>query len=280
MHTGLGFGTLPTRHVPNIRGINRQRDNATPNCSPQDHRRGPGPPCSRSNNGRTYPGGAICGPGGTTPRKRPRTSRHQQASRFADPVQPKRLIPDLGTWVQCFSLYTAVLLTKHPHRATSLMLYQKNIGYLSQRFRWPTWVLYDYSFRQEAADLGKIDWSQLDYGLHAKYFHHINSSLDAWCSICHSGEHRQGNCPLTNQKQPSPGEPIRKRQNTSQSPAPKRPLPERSLPPICQNFNFGNGVCRFGPRCSFVHVCWRCQGPHPMTRCRRQGSNPQQGYHN
>ncbi len=41
------------------------------------------------------------------------------------------------------------------------MLYQKNIGYLSQRFRWPTWVRYNYSFRQEAADLGKLDWSQL-----------------------------------------------------------------------------------------------------------------------
>ena len=25
------------------------------------------------------------------------------------------------------------------------------------------WVLYDYSCRQEAADLGKLDWSQLDY---------------------------------------------------------------------------------------------------------------------
>ncbi len=187
----------------------------------------------------------------------------------ANPVKPKRLIPDLGTWVQCFSLYTAVLLTKHPHRATSIMLYQKNIGYLSQRFRWPTWVLYDYSFWQETADLGKIDWSQLDYGLHAKYFHHINSSLDAWCSICHSGEHRQGNCPLTDQKQPSTGEPIRKHQNTSQSTAPKRSLPARSLPdgtPICHNFNFGNGVCRFGPKCTFAHVCWRCQGPHPMTR--------------
>ena len=265
MHTGSGFGTLPPRHVPNIRGI------------PPAGQRTARPsswPCSRSKHGRTYPGGAIVDLAELPPAKghapaatnRPLDSLTQPAN----PVQPKRLIPELGTWVQCFSLYTAALLTKHPHRATSLMLYQKNIGYLSQRFRWPTWVLYDYSFRQEAADLGKIDWSQLDYGLHAKYFHHINSSLDAWCSICHSGEHRQGNCPLTDQKQPSPGEPIRKRQNTYQSPTPKCSLPERSLPdgtPICHNFNFGNGVCRFG-------VCRFGSAPSRMSAGTAKGPTP------
>ncbi len=196
----------------------------------------------------------------------------------ANLVQTKNLIRDLGTWVQCFSLFTAVLLTKHPNRATSLMLYQKNIGYLSQRFRWPTWVLYDYSFRQEAADLGKLDWSQLDYGLHAKYFHHVTSSLDTWCSTCHTVDHPQVNCPLTKQKESLPMEPPKKRQNTAQPAAPKRSLPERALPdgtPICHNFNYGNGVCRFGPKCTYGHVCWHCQGSHPMSKCRR--SSTQQG---
>ncbi len=143
------------------------------------------------------------------------------------------------TWVQCFSLFTAVLL---------LMLYQKNIGYLSQRFRWPTWVLYDYS---------KLDWSQLDYGLHAKYFHHVTSSLG---STCHAGE-----LPLHKAKRViARGTP---QETTSQPTALKRSLPERTLPdgtPICHNFNYGNGVCRFGPKCTYGHACWRCQGPHPM----------------
>ncbi len=79
-------------------------------------------------------------------------------------VRPtKRLIPDLPTWLQCFSVYSAVLISKYPERATSLLLYQKNIAYLSQRNRWPSWVVYDNSFRSEAADNAKTDWSLIDY---------------------------------------------------------------------------------------------------------------------
>ena len=42
----------------------------------------------------------------------------------ADYWQEKRLIPDLAIRIQCFSLYMAVILTKYPDRATSLLLYQ------------------------------------------------------------------------------------------------------------------------------------------------------------
>ncbi len=57
--------------------------------------------------------------------------------------------------------------------------------------------------------------------------------------------------------------------------SPKPSQPERALPdgtPICHNFNYGNRVCRFGPK---WHVCWHCQGSHPMSKCRRPST--QQG---
>ena len=88
----------------------------------------------------------------------------------SDYLQAKRLIPDLGIWVQCFSLYMAVILTKQPERATSLLLYQSSIAKLSQKFKWPAWVIYDNSYRQEAADTAKQDWSKIDPGLHAQCF--------------------------------------------------------------------------------------------------------------
>ncbi len=103
--------------------------------------------------------------------------------------------------------------------------------------------------RQEAADLGKLDWSQLDYGLHAKYFHHVTSSLDTWCSTCHTVDHRQA---FAKQRKSSPGEPPKKRPSTSQPTALKRSLPERTLPDGTHNFNYGNGVCRFGPKCTYA----------------------------
>lgn len=114
-----------------------------------------------------------------------------------DLLQTKRLIPDFPTWLQCYSVYTAVLLTQFPQRATSLLLYQKNMAYLSQRFKWPSWVVYDNTFRQEAADTKKLDWSQIDYGIHARCFHNQTSSVEAWCSSCHSVDHLQDNCQKT-----------------------------------------------------------------------------------
>jgi len=41
----------------------------------------------------------------------------------ADLAQAKRLVPDLATWVQCYAIYTAVLLTKFPNWAQSLLMY-------------------------------------------------------------------------------------------------------------------------------------------------------------
>ena len=75
----------------------------------------------------------------------------------AEYVQSKKHIPDLATWMQCFAIYSAVLLTKHPDRAQSLLMYSAIIARLSKKFRWPSWIIYDQYFRQEAADTGKTD---------------------------------------------------------------------------------------------------------------------------
>jgi hypothetical protein len=61
----------------------------------------------------------------------------------SDYLQAKYIIPDLGIWMQCFSLYVAVILTKHPESTTSLLLYQSSIAKLNQKFKWPSWVVYE-----------------------------------------------------------------------------------------------------------------------------------------
>ena len=183
----------------------------------------------------------------------------------ADLLQTKRIIPDLPTWLQCFSVYAAVLLTKFPQRATSLLLYQKNIADLSQRFLWPSWVIYDNSFRQEAAETKRLDWSQLDYGLHARCFHNQASALEGWCSTCLSVDHLQANCPLAKKKEwPN------KRPSTVNPPSSKRFMHDAT--PICRSFNSGDGSgCQFTPKCNYRHVCLSCQGTHPKSRCHQSG---------
>jgi hypothetical protein len=60
-----------------------------------------------------------------------------------DYVHSKRLIPDLATWIHCFATYSAVVLTKHPDRAQSLLMYSAVIARLSKKFRCPSWIIYD-----------------------------------------------------------------------------------------------------------------------------------------
>ena len=150
-----------------------------------------------------------------------------------------------------------VILTKYPDRATSLLLYQSSIAKLSQKFKWPSWVIYDNAYRQEAADNSKEDWSKIDSSLHSQCFMDMAITTEGWCSICHSVEHIRRNCPLNSQ-------------GASQQSAPRQPPPKRfkeSWPPVCKKFNRNDGYCEYMPKCNYRHVCLQCHGPHPETRC-------------
>ncbi len=87
-----------------------------------------------------------------------------------------------------FSLYAAVLMSTYPERSSSLLMYQATIAKLSKKFKWPSWVIYDDSFRQ-AAETNKLDWSKIDASLHAQCFTVTMAlSVEGWCSLCLSFE--------------------------------------------------------------------------------------------
>ena len=70
----------------------------------------------------------------------------------------RRLIPDLATWLQCCALYTAIICSRNPGRVRDFMGYMAQIAKASQRFKWPSWVIYDLNFWQEAASRDSADW--------------------------------------------------------------------------------------------------------------------------
>ena len=77
----------------------------------------------------------------------------------ADLSQSKKLIPDLATWVQCFALYLAVLAPQQPSRIPDLMAYMSCIAKASQKYNWPSWLVYDQklspgSSKQSPSTLG------------------------------------------------------------------------------------------------------------------------------
>ena len=182
----------------------------------------------------------------------------------ADLLETKKLIPDLATWVQCFSLYAAVVVSKEPERAKNLLAYMSLIAKCSMKYRWPSWAVYDLNFRQEAAETGRKDWSKVDPSTYTQCFTGATINQENWCRRCHSIDHASDSCPIK-----SAGV-TRKREavQPAAAPAPKKqPLPHSNAQ-TCRKYNAYDGDCRYGNSCMFQHKCDSCgeQG-HPGTKC-------------
>ena len=175
----------------------------------------------------------------------------------ADLLQSKRLIPDLATWCQCFAIFAAVVTSRHPERTASLMAYLAAITKASTRYKWPSWVVYDLNYRQNATDTGQTDWSRIDPGLYAECFNNMAISAEGWCTHCYSTEHTSDNCILR---------PLSKKRPQSSAAAP--PAKRQEPVPICKKFNIFNGDCSFGTSCRYIHACLHCkQAGHPKSQC-------------
>ncbi len=113
----------------------------------------------------------------------------------ADLAATRRTIPDLATWIQCFSLYVAVLAPSQPEVIPELMAYQAMIAKASQTYRWPSWLVYDQSFRQEKAGTSGQSWARVDPTIYSLCFFGQNVTNENWCPACQSLDHTSQACP-------------------------------------------------------------------------------------
>ena len=113
-----------------------------------------------------------------------------------DLAQSRKLIPDIATWVQCFALYATVLISKAPERGPALFSYMATICKFSRQYKWPSWIVYNEQFRQEAAETGKLEWAKVDGGIHSYCFNGQCIESSPWCSACKSLSHTSVACPL------------------------------------------------------------------------------------
>jgi hypothetical protein len=177
----------------------------------------------------------------------------------------RKLIPDLPTWVQCFNVYLAVILEREPSRTKSLLAYMNTIVKASTKYKWPSWIVYDQNYRQEAVDNGLKDWSKVDPSTFTQCFTNAAISSENWCKVCQSMDHATEVCP----NKMYGGMP-RKRNAESLGQPPygrKRPAPGSSLQ-VCRLFNRSNGECKFGEACIYQHKCDQCGSTsHSRSKC-------------
>ena len=176
----------------------------------------------------------------------------------------KKLIPDLATWVQCFSIYAAVLCSQSPERLPDLLGYAAFIAKCSQKFKWPSWVVYDQNFRQLAAEETLTTWARPDPGVYAQSFTNYALSAEGWCKYCHSVDHISDTCPA----RPKSMYPRKRVAGSTYPLTSKRPAIPAADDAICKKYNRYDGDCHFGKNCRFRHVCSSCKKEHPVSQCK------------
>jgi len=107
----------------------------------------------------------------------------------ADLAHSRKVTPDLPTWLQCFALYTAAILQEHPERAAELMAYQTIVAKASQRYKWPSWLMYDTSFHQEMAGVTGTPWAKVDPSIYSLCITGQALSVENWCHIFQTLDH-------------------------------------------------------------------------------------------
>ena len=166
----------------------------------------------------------------------------------------RKLIPDFLTWSQCFAIYTAVLGRDQPHRIPELMAYQLEIAKCAKKYKWPSWVIYDLNFRQEAASKPGMSWATVEPSIYTQCFNSmVKDPSDVWCRTCQALDHATAFCPLMPQQKV----PRREKREPNAVDARKDT--------ICRNY-ITKG-CSY-PHCIRRHVCMKCGEKHPVTRCK------------
>lgn len=176
-------------------------------------------------------------------------------------MQACKIIPDLATWLQCYSLYVATLASKFPATVLELMAYQTIIAKASQRYRRLSWVIYDYNFRQEAAGNPEQSWARVDPSIYTQCFTDQAISAENWCTRCQCIDHTMSSCPY------------RPRNSGAARAEPVLWLVPGKQDQVCIKYNNFNRDCKFGKECRFLHVCSSCRQPHPVSCCKASGEN-------
>ncbi len=146
-------------------------------------------------------------------------------------------IRNIQDWTTAFTCYMKIVVAKFPGKAAELIEYMDTIRNAAQNNNSLAWLVYDFSFRQKAANNKQISWRNIDQQLWLRIFslnsHQIASDLALFIK----------------------------------GPSQNFPQVQSGGMALCRNFNRGTR-CPF-PNCQYLHRCSRpdCWGNHPATSC-------------
>lgn len=160
---------------------------------------------------------------------------------------PSRPISSFHLWLKAWGNYEEILLSYHPLSHAlypELAAYRRIIQEAQEIHTWRAVYAYDTSFRLDLARRNSLQFSTIDTRI---YIANLNAKTlrqdTIQCFRCQSTGHAVRDCPFPEGQQ---GQMAQKKKE------------------ICNNFN--DKVCTF-PGCTRQHVCRRCHGPQPASKC-------------
>ena len=176
--------------------------------------------------------------------------------------QKRRQVTNILEWIQCFSIYVAVLTQKHPDRIQDLLGYQALIVEACMEYNSEAWLSYDRRFRQNAAATPGTVWAKIDPTLWNKAF--TGQARAQRCQYCFSLTHKSDDCvwadTALSSQTPKPVAPM----------APAKPQVTPRTSRICYH-----SVCPF-PDCAYQHTYLYCakdnHKDHKAIFCKRRRS--------
>ena len=190
----------------------------------------------------------------------------------------RRQVTSITEWIQCYSIYAAVLTAEHPGRIQDLLGYQALIVEACSEYGNEAWLGYDRRFRQMAAANPGITWARIDPTLWNMAF--TGQAKAVRCKFCFSLTHTSEECDW------APTTRVATTLVTVAPPQPPNP-PQRWKNPaqICFSWNHSNDPhCAF-PGCKYQHICLYCaKDPqvqyknHKAIHCSNR-RRPQQAQH-
>ena len=104
-------------------------------------------------------------------------------------------VPNMLSWLHCFSLYAAIVCEAHPEKVKEMWAYQAMMISEAHRCGGRGWLLYDSVFRQQLVSLESANFGRLNQALYATTFL-AYGGRGQFCPSCMLLDHGQDDCAL------------------------------------------------------------------------------------
>ena len=185
------------------------------------------------------------------------------------PTLKKHGVTGILEWVQCYCIYTAVALAKHPERNQDMLGYMALIVEACMEYEGDSGLGSDHRFGQMVAATPGTTWAKIDPTLWNMAF--TGQARAHRCKFCFSLTHQAEDCDWA----PTPPT-----QPTHQPPTATRSNPRPRSSPLCYSWNHSPDPSCVFAGCKYLHTCLYCsrdpQAPdkdHKAIHCPRRRLN-------